>query len=376
MGLKNMSADSSKKERLIASIYDAAVDDSLLNDALVTLADVTGSQTASLEIYAPHSTRLTGGRNPLCAAEYRQSYLAYWRNHLPQRKVTDSFGIGQVLRSADIWDREVVQTSAFFHEWLRPQGMGGDGRYANVAANSRAIAILGAFKSFGAPEFRPEELQLFATAAHHFVRALGIRHRLRMAEAQQSAATAGAAPGGFLIVDEKGRILAAHEPTHRRLCAAGLVSSSGEQGQMEASNPAVERLISGASAGWTEDGAQAGQVEHLGRDGVVLRITIIPLAQGAAPYDPWLAIDRPAALLYVSAPEVVARERAARLAVDHGLTPAEAAVAIETAKGDGRAAVAARLGIRETTVRSHLSAIFDKLGIHRQAELTRLIANG
>ena len=49
-------------------------------------------------------------------------------------------------------------------------------------------------------------------------------------------------------------------------------------------------------------------------------------------------------------------------------------VAVEIARGDGRAAVAERLGIRETTVRSHLTAIFDKLGVHRQSELVNLVA--
>jgi DNA-binding CsgD family transcriptional regulator len=55
------------------------------------------------------------------------------------------------------------------------------------------------------------------------------------------------------------------------------------------------------------------------------------------------------------------------------LSKAEAAVALEIAKGDGRGAAAKRLGLSQNTVRTHLSAIFDKLGIHRQAQLTRLV---
>lgn len=367
-----MSVNPSKQERLISSIYDAAVDDRLLSDALVTLAEVTGCRTASLEIYALGSTRLTGGRNPLCAPEYQQSYLAYWRDRLPQRRATDSFGVGQVLRSADLWDRESVVTSAFFNEWLRPQGMGGDGRYANVALNGRATAVLGAFKPFSAPDFHSNEHKLFAMAAHHFVRALAMHRRLRIAEASQSAAMAGAAPAGFLVVDEEGWILAAHEPTHRRLCTAGLVSPSGDRGRVESTDAAAERLFARTGRG---SGPSAGRVEHRGPDGALLRIMVIPLAEDAAPYDPWLALDRPAALVCVTAPEEAAQERAARLAADYGLTLAETAVAIEAARGDGRAAVATRLGIKESTVRSHLSAIFDKLGIHRQAELTRLVAD-
>ena len=366
----------SKQDRLVSSIYDAALDDRLLNDALVTIADVTGCRTASLEVYASRTVRLTGGRNPLCAPDYKESYLAYWRDRLPQRRATNSFGVAQVFRSADIWDREVVEGSAFFNEWLRPQGMGGDGRYANVAMIGGATAVLGAFKPFKAPEFSPEEQLLFASATHHFVRALGIRRRLRLAEACDMAPTREMAPKGFLIVDKAGSVLTAHEPTQRRLRSAGLLSSAGEQGRIESSEGALERLIAGAACGGSEGTPYAGQVEHRGCDGVLLRITILPLARHAAPYDPWTAIDQPTALLHVGAPEVAARERAGRLAADFGLTPAEAAVAVEAAKGDGRAAVAARLGIRETTVRSHLSAIFDKLGIHRQAELTRIVAEG
>jgi DNA-binding CsgD family transcriptional regulator len=57
----------------------------------------------------------------------------------------------------------------------------------------------------------------------------------------------------------------------------------------------------------------------------------------------------------------------------HGLTLAEANVALEILKGDGRKAVAARLGISITTVRTHLSHIFEKTGVRRQAELVRLL---
>jgi DNA-binding CsgD family transcriptional regulator len=56
------------------------------------------------------------------------------------------------------------------------------------------------------------------------------------------------------------------------------------------------------------------------------------------------------------------------------LTPAEADLAVEIAKGDGRQAAARRLGISVGTVRSHLMRIFDKTGARRQAELVRLLA--
>jgi DNA-binding CsgD family transcriptional regulator len=55
------------------------------------------------------------------------------------------------------------------------------------------------------------------------------------------------------------------------------------------------------------------------------------------------------------------------------LTPAEADFALEIVKGDGRAAAAARFGISVGTARTHLTHIFDKTGVRRQAELVRLL---
>jgi DNA-binding CsgD family transcriptional regulator len=56
--------------------------------------------------------------------------------------------------------------------------------------------------------------------------------------------------------------------------------------------------------------------------------------------------------------------------VRFGLTDAESGVAAEILKGDGRLAAARRLGISDTTAKTHLSNIFEKTGTRRQAELS------
>lgn len=369
-----MSRHASKEDRLVSSIYDAAVDEKLLADALVNLADATNCPMASLEVYAPASACFIGGRNPFLPPDYRESYLTYWYNRVSSRKSTDHFPVGHIIHSREIWEKDAWNTDAFLNDWVKPQGLGGDARWANLAVSGRATVVVGVIKPTKIKEFLPSDERLFAVALPHFIRSVAIHRRLRMAETHQIAVGESAAPAGFLIVDERGRILAGHGPTRQRLHSAGLLFAARDEGRIESANPALERLIRGA-AGGLAGAPRAGQGIHVGRDGIPLRITIIPLATHAEPYDPWLALDRPAALVHVSLPGDGTRERVARLAARHGLTPAEAAVAVEIAKGDGRAAVAARLGIRETTVRSHLSSIFDKLGIHRQAELARIAAD-
>jgi len=72
-------------------------------------------------------------------------------------------------------------------------------------------------------------------------------------------------------------------------------------------------------------------------------------------------------------PERERRARKERLRSEFGLTAAEADVALEIVRGDGRDAAAERLGITMATVRTHLVRIFAKTGVSRQAELVRLI---
>lgn len=366
--------DSLRIERLVGSIYDAAVDGRLWDEALCKLADLTACTLSTIEIYDADKDGVRG-HNPLMAPDYRQSYHLYWRPHFSLRKRTISYPAGRIIRHDEIIDLEAETRTAFYNEWVRPQGLCVSARFANLYVSDGTAAILSAWKRARLPEFSEEDERLFEIAVGHFVRAIGIHRRLRLAEAQQSAPMAGAAPAGFLIVDRNGGILAAHEPTRQRLCAAGLIASRGEQGSIKLDDPALRKLIAGAAAGSPAGTPRAGRMEHRGGDGTLLSMTMIPLADGVGrPDAPWLPINEPAALLCVTAPEDSARERVRQLADAYGLTPGEAAVALETAKGDGRAAVGARLGIRETTVRSHLSAIFDKVGLHRQAELTRIVS--
>ena len=87
----------------------------------------------------------------------------------------------------------------------------------------------------------------------------------------------------------------------------------------------------------------------------------------------WGALGCERAILVVTDPERSIRARAEQLRQLFDLTAAEAAVAMQLTEGDGLAAVASRLGVSSSTVRTHLTRIFDKTSTHRQAELVRLL---
>jgi DNA-binding CsgD family transcriptional regulator len=57
----------------------------------------------------------------------------------------------------------------------------------------------------------------------------------------------------------------------------------------------------------------------------------------------------------------------------HGLTPAEARLALELLQGHRLTEAARRLGISRNTAKTHLQRVFEKTGVTRQSELMRLL---
>jgi DNA-binding CsgD family transcriptional regulator len=77
--------------------------------------------------------------------------------------------------------------------------------------------------------------------------------------------------------------------------------------------------------------------------------------------------------VFVIDPESFSEPTPAELQRHFGLTPTEAEVACEIAKGEGVATCARRMDISPATARSHLRRIFEKTGTKRQAQLVRAI---
>jgi DNA-binding CsgD family transcriptional regulator len=62
-----------------------------------------------------------------------------------------------------------------------------------------------------------------------------------------------------------------------------------------------------------------------------------------------------------------------RLQFVYNLSAAEAAFTCRVLRGDGVSAASAALGISENTGKTHLKAVFEKVGVTRQAELVRRV---
>ena len=85
-----------------------------------------------------------------------------------------------------------------------------------------------------------------------------------------------------------------------------------------------------------------------------------------------LADERLVAIFIVD-PQGATEPTAQQLQLQFGLTPAEAELACEIAKGEGLVACAKVLRISRATASTHLQRIFEKTGTKRQAQLVRVI---
>jgi len=103
-------------------------------------------------------------------------------------------------------------------------------------------------------------------------------------------------------------------------------------------------------------------------------VTVTPLgAPNRLTPLPWLGVGVPAAFVTADAPGADRRRQQSDLCQRYGFTIAEAALAAEILKGDGRAAAARRCRVSDATAKTYLANIFEKTGTHRQAELVRFL---
>lgn len=347
-------------EDVVALIYEAALNGTRWPDAVRAVADVTGASQCVLHFF--DGGGLTGGLAPMMSPDAIKSYKDRWSSYSPHWRHAVLYPVGKIFHFDDESEREAIRRTAIYHDWWEPQGLGFGMRGANLVADDEGTVMASVYKARG-EEFSGSEKSRFDGLIHHLVRGVEIHRRLRLAQLASVQGT-DAAQTGFVVVDRRGRLLSDDGPTCAGLAEAGFLVSDGTRRRLRTYDRRLERLVAG----------EGGTCEAKGTDGLELRFTVVPVQRGTDAGPHWLQIDQPAALIHISVPAEQRRSRIQNLVASYRLTRAEAEVALEIARGDGRAAVAERLGIRESTVRSHLTAIFDKLNIHRQSELVNMVA--
>jgi DNA-binding CsgD family transcriptional regulator len=197
---------------------------------------------------------------------------------------------------------------------------------------------------------------------------------LKSAEAATFADTLDGLSAGMLLVNANGAIVHANTAAHAMLAEGDPLRAS--EGRLVACDAEANRLLhdvfSLADKGDAAVGIKGIAVPLPARDGESYVAHVLPLTSGArqragVAYTAAAALFvHKAALQTPSPPEVIARH--------YRLTPAELRVLLAIVEVGGVPEVAQALGVAETTVKTHLSHVYEKTGAVRHAELVKLIA--
>jgi DNA-binding CsgD family transcriptional regulator/PAS domain-containing protein len=279
--------------------------------------------------------------------------------------------------SALLPDSEYARTR-FYNEGIRPLGAF-HGLVVSPLSSPQSFVHFSTGRLLGRQDYDREDIATLRVLVPHLVTALQVAHRLASVDLQMAAAASALdhVETAVVLVDAAAKILFTNRAAEAILARNdGLrIDRDGLCTFSQQTTRALRRLIASCKEVAIANGGPGGKIELPCADGRgALRVAVSPFrAEEAQIATPWLGAPRPAAIILITDP---AREQLARkedLRHRYGLTRAEADVSMEILKGDGREAAAARLGIAPTTVRAHLSSIFEKTGVCRQAELVRLL---
>lgn len=347
-------ADEADVSALLEALYGGLTDNPPWEAFLRALAVATDAPFATLLVATGHSgiaSQVTPGVDPVKAAEYRQLSDVDPFVDLPE---------GQVVIFSDF----VRHVSPRFREWL-DKARAGQIMGVDLHAPSGASVRLRITRDMSWPDFGEQELALMARLVPHLRIALDLHARLTSTQAERqifSSAMEGLAVATFILARD-GRILRRNAVADRMLGeASALAERNGKlEPRMNAAAAVLDRLLRNPPATGEEQRLEIAVPGGQSLRGVARALPANAYGDGAS-----LA-------LFLADPTRVEGPDPESLRDRFQLTPAEAGLAVQLAKGASLVDAARALDIAHNTARAHLRAIFAKTGTHRQAQLVHLL---
>ena len=366
--------DSKQLPALIGEIYDAVIDPAQRNDVLDKIASFTGGHSGGL--LSKHSLSKSEvlycyvGADPNSLQVYSESYPK-----LDPTADSPSFSVEQVVSATDLVPYEEFRRGRFYREWARPHGWV-DVASAVIEKSATSCTFLSVVRHEANGLVDDEMRRRMALLIPHVRRALLIGktiHR-KQTEAVCFSDVLDGLSSGMILVDANGRIVHTNNAGNAILDAADFLRAVC--GRLVANdlaiNAALREILVAASVGDAALGVKGIALPLTAHDGERHVAHVLPLTSGAR-REAGLAYNAVAALFIrkaslepFSPPEVIGEM--------YKLTPTELRVLLAIVDIGGVPEVAAALGVAVTTVKTHLSRLFEKTGVARQADLVKLVA--
>jgi DNA-binding CsgD family transcriptional regulator len=357
--------------RLIAGIYDAALEPGRWPEVLARVVDFVGGHGGCLLAKDSTSRDVDAHWQAGVAPHYMQLYTETYSKLGPVAAL--SFGeVGQIVSVPDVVPYTDFRRGRFFREWAQPQGWV-DVAVAVIETSADRRSYLGISRNATNGMVDDEMRRRMSQVVPHVRRALRVGASL---ERQQADAAAFAdvldhLSAGLFLLDAHGRIVHTNTAADGMLSDGGLLRAIG--GRLDVTPG--ERPLRETTTAHDTDG-------QIGRDGEVVALRTgdgeryiaraLPLTStaqsraGTATEAATAVFVRRATMESPAPPDI--------LAETYRLTPTELRVLTALVEIGGVPDVAAALGVAETTVKTHLARLFAKTGARRQAELVKLVA--
>jgi DNA-binding CsgD family transcriptional regulator/PAS domain-containing protein len=363
-----------KLTRLIAGVYDAALNSALWGDTLTDIAGFVGGQAGGL--LAKDSVKKCV--NAYCYFGVDPHYMrlyaeTYWK--LDPVATSLFSDVDQVVSIPELVPYDEFREGRFYREWAEPQGWV-DAASVVFEKSIGGCSYLSVVRNEENGMVDDEMRRRLALIVPHVRRAVSIGKAIDFKQAETATFTdiLDGLNAGVLLLDAGGRIVHANAAGNDMLDAGDCLRSSG--GRLVAADAhvdlALRETVAAAGNGDTEIGVKGIALPLTARDGDRYVVHVLPLMSGArhracAPHTAVAALFVSKAALQCPSPGTI-------IGKTYKLTPAELRVMLGIVEIGGVPEVAAALGVADTTVKTHLSRLFEKTGTGRQADLVKLVA--
>jgi DNA-binding CsgD family transcriptional regulator len=357
------------RDGLIGDIYASATDAAGWNQVFAKFQGAFSGHSAIYErLHASPET------HQLLATDLDPEFVGLYNRRYNARNVWATSPLNQaapVVVSERIIGTGDLERTEFYGDWLQPQRLKHALTCPLVRQDHRSLN-LGLVRDGRRGGYEPEDVRLLESLLPHLRRAIEIGTRVETtALARQASLDMVTADGAcLLIVSRSGEIHFASDDAERLLNERTIITAHGRRlrGVSRLDNVKLERAIHAAT---TSDRAPTGSLMSMigpnPDDRYSLAITPVSGERVG------LFSEQHLSLILLVGPKVAVRLNLPALAGLFNLTGSEARLAAAICSGQALADYAAANGVSVTTVKTHLSALFGKTGVNRQADLVRIV---
>ena len=349
---------------VIALIYEAAVFPERWQTALAAVRSRLGGFSSMFSL-----SYLASGRGEVIASDnFDHERLRTWEQRhgmSPWVLGALSMEVGQVKAGHTVLPVEALRETSLYRELCEPQGI------LDILGivTAKTPLVLGAISFYDGELFDESAVRRLEALAPHLVRATALRNRVAWLSQRAAAFESGVErlPVGIVLIGAAGDVL--HANSRARTLLEARDGLRLDAGRLVLTDRAAQKRYQDALAH-----VLAGRPELSAPLRVPRPSLLRPFQLIASPAhdraEPWSGA---AALVWIHDPEETPVPSHAALEQLFGLTPAESRMAASIASGSTVCEYATEAGITEETARFRLKQVTGKMGVHRQADLVRMV---